>query len=250
MGKAIVITSGKGGTGKTTTVSALSSGLAAMGYRTLCLDADMGLKNLDLYLGLSEMALMDFNDIIQERCTIEQAVIAHPTVANLYFLTAPVSISPDSIGLEDMKSLVEQLKSEFDFVLIDSPAGIGSGFHLAACGADSALVIATTDTSSYRDAARTVIELTGLGFDDIRLIVNRIRPSLLKRMKSTIDDAVDSVGVRLIGIVPEDKAVILASNAGIPLPMYKDRGAARAFTRIAQRLTGHRVAIRRIRIYV
>jgi septum site-determining protein MinD len=151
-----------------------------------------------------------------------------------------------------MKNLIESLKSQYDFILIDSPAGIGMGFQLSVCGADSALVIATTDTTSYRDAARVVIELMEQGLDDIRLIVNRIRPSLLKSMKSTIDDAVDSVGVQLIGIVPEDKAIILSSNAGIPLTAFnrKSKGALDAFMRISQRLAGQKVAINKIRKYI
>ncbi|NLL39745.1 MAG: septum site-determining protein MinD [Clostridiales bacterium] len=252
MGKAIVITSGKGGTGKTTAVSALSCCLASMGYKTLCLDGDMGLKNLDICLGLSDLAVMDFSDIIEGHSSPEKAIVAHPKINNLYFLTAPVYIAHDSISPEDMKNLIESLKSQYDFILIDSPAGIGMGFQLSVCGADSALVIATTDTTSYRDAARVVIELMEQGLDDIRLIVNRIRPSLLKSMKSTIDDAVDSVGVQLIGIVPEDKAIILSSNAGIPLTAFnrKSKGALDAFMRISQRLAGQKVAINKIRKYI
>lgn len=252
MGKAIVITSGKGGTGKTTAVSALSCCLASKGYRTLCLDADIGLKNLDICLGLSDLAVMDFFDILDGRATLEKAVIAHPRINNLFFLTAPVAIPPDSIKRDDMISLIKRLKSEYDFLLIDSPAGIGSGFDLSVCGADSALVIATTDISSYRDAARVVIELMDRGINDIRLIVNRIRPSLLKNMRSTVDDAVDAVGAQLIGIVPEDKTVILASNAGIPLTVFKRRskGALGAFMRISDRLTGQKVAVEKIKKYV
>lgn len=252
MGKAIVITSGKGGTGKTTAVSALSCCLASMGYKTLCLDGDVGLKNLDIYLGLSDLAVMDFSDIIEGRSSIEKAIVAHPNINNLYFLTAPVSIPPDRISPEDMKNLIDIIKIDYDFVLIDSPAGIGSGFQLSVCGADSALVVATTDTTSYRDAARVVIELMERGLNDIRLIVNRIRPSLLKSMKSTIDDAVDSVGIQLIGIVPEDKAIILSSNAGIPLTAFnrKSKGAVGAFKRISRRLAGQKVTINKIKKYV
>lgn len=195
---------------------------------------------------------MDFSDIIEGRSSFEKAIVAHPKINNLYFLTAPVSIAPDSISPKDMKSLIERIKNDYDFVLIDSPAGIGSGFQLSVCGADSALVVATTDASSYRDAARVVMELMDRDLHDIRLIVNRIRPSLLKSMKSTIDDAVDSVGIQLIGIVPEDKAVILSSNAGIPLTVYrgKSKGAAGAFMRISKRLAGQKIGIDKIKNYI
>jgi septum site-determining protein MinD len=131
MGKAYVITSGKGGTGKTTTAAALSGCLALMGYKTLCLDADMGLKNLDLCLGLSDMAIMDFCDVLDGRAALSEAVVAHPLVSNLFFLTAPVSVAPESVDPDAMRCLTDQIKREYDFLIIDSPAGIGSGFKLS-----------------------------------------------------------------------------------------------------------------------
>jgi septum site-determining protein MinD len=171
-------------------------------------------------------------------------------VSNLFFLTAPVSVAPESVDPDAMRCLTDQIKREYDFLIIDSPAGIGSGFKLAACGADKALLVATTDCTSYRDASRVVLELISMGKQDIRLIVNRVRPSLLSRMNSTIDDAVDASGAQLIGIIPEDKAVILAANSGIPLHLYEDRGAAKAYMRITQRLLGYKVAIKKIKKYV
>jgi septum site-determining protein MinD len=250
MGKAIVITSGKGGTGKNTTAAALSCFLASFGYRTLCLDADMGLKNLDLCLGLSDLAVLDFLDVLDGRVPLSDAVVAHPRVSNLFFLTAPVSAGPEAVSFESMQALILEIKRTFDFCVIDSPAGIGSGFRLAACCADKALVVATTDCTSYRDAARVVIELTAMGLSDIRLIVTRVRPSLLSRMQATIDDSGDAVGAQLIGIVPEDKAVILAANSGIPLNLFEDKGAAKALKRTAQRLLGQKIPIRKIKKYV
>lgn len=241
MGKVIVIASGKGGTGKTTTAAALSSALAAKKYRVLCIDADVGLKNLDLSLGLSEMALPDFCDVIDGRFSLRDAVLQHPSVPFLYVLSAPSLISPHEIEPEKMRELLLSARRSFDFCIIDSPAGIGSGFRLAAEFADSAIVITTSDASSCRDVQRTVMELRALGIEDISLIVSRIRPRLLKKSRQNIDDIVDAAGARLLGLVPEDRSVILSANKGIPLINYSSGGAATAYSRIAGRLLGESI---------
>ena len=241
MGKVIVIASGKGGTGKTTTAAALSSALAARKCRVLCIDADVGLRNMDLSLGLSEMALPDFCDVIEGRLSLEDAAFQHPTVLSLYFLSAPSLMSPEEIDPEKMRELLDSARRSFDYCIIDSPAGIGSGFRLAARFADSAIVITTSDITSCRDVQRTVMELKALGIEDVSLIVNRIRPRLLKFSNQNIDDIVDTAGARLLGLVPEDRSVILSANKGIPLINYTSRGAAAAFSRIAGRLLGERI---------
>jgi len=241
MGKVIVIASGKGGTGKTTTAAALSSALAAKKYRVLCIDADVGLRNMDLCLGLSEMALPNFCDVIEGRVSLDEAAFQHPSIPSLYFLSAPSLVSPEEIDPEKMRELLDSARRSFDFTIIDSPAGIGSGFRLAARFADSAIVITTSDVPSCRDVQRTVMELRSLGIEDISLIVNRIRPKLLKKSNQNVDDIVDTVGARLLGLVPEDRSVILSANNGIPLINYTTRGAAAAFSRIAGRLLGERI---------
>lgn len=246
MGTVIVVTSGKGGTGKTTSVGAIGSCLAALGHKTLCLDADVGLKNLDLTMGLADFAVLDFSDVIRGQIVLEDAIVAHPRIDNLYFLTAPRGLRPEDIGISDMETLVEQIKDKYEYCLIDSPAGIGTGFRLAVTGADMAVVVATGDTSSLRDGQRVVEELRNLGLCDIRLLVNRVRPRLFSRVRATIDDIIDTVGVRLLGIVAEDEAVILAANLGVPLVLFEDKHAAMQFLRIARRIRGERIPLRRV----
>lgn len=246
MGTAVVITSGKGGTGKTSLTAGLGSCLAALGRSVLCLDADIGLRNLDLSLGLSDRALMDFTDVISGACSLSSAAVGHPQIPGLYLLTAPVRLPRRPIADRDMSALVAEIKGRFDYCLIDCPAGIGSGFQLAACGADRAIVVSTTDASSLRDAQRTVGELRQ-GPAAIHLVVNRVRPRLMRRLHTTIDDAMDIAGLPLLGVVPEDEAVTLAANRGIPLVLASRRGASVAYLRIAKRLMGQRVPMPRLR---
>lgn len=170
-GQAIVVTSGKGGTGKTTTVGAVSSCLAALGHRTLCLDCDVGLKNLDLTLGLADMTLSDFTDCLEGRKTLEEAVISHPKIKNLDFLSAPTSVRPESIDMGKMRALIGEIKEKYEYCLIDSPAGLGAGFELSACGADMAVIVATGDGSSVRDGQRVAAELQRAGVKNTRLLV-------------------------------------------------------------------------------
>ncbi len=242
MGKVIVIASGKGGTGKTTTTAALASALAQRNYRVLCIDTDIGLKNLDISLGLTDMALPDFYDVLEGRMPLQRAVLAHPAVPWLYFLSAPSLISVSEIDSGKMKALLSEVRRAYDICLIDSPAGIGGGFQLASRFADAAIIVTTGDLSSCRDAQRVVMELRAMGISEIMLIVNRIRPRVFKKSRQNMDDIVDAVGARLIGMVPEDKSVILAANQSIPLIKYSSRGAAAAYMRIASRLLGERIS--------
>lgn len=246
MGSVIVITSGKGGTGKTTSAGAIGSCLASLGHKTLCLDADVGLKNLDLTLGLTDIALMDFTDVLFGRASLQEAVTKHPNIENLYFLTAPVGMAPEEIDAVKMQELIQQIKEEYDYCLIDSPAGIGAGFRLAAQPADTAIVVATGDASSLRDGQKVVTELKKLKIPEIRLLVNRVRPALFRRTCATIDDVIDAVGARLIGFVEEDEAVTIAANGEKPLMLYTQKGAIQQFSRIARRITGENVPLRRL----
>ena len=244
MGTAIVITSGKGGTGKTSITGAVAAALAKLGRSVLCIDMDIGLRNLDISLGLSDRALMDFSDVAQGRCPLSRAAVQHPLLPGLYLLTAPMSLSP-TLTAEQVRTLIATARSYYDYILIDSPAGLGAGFRLAIAGADRAIVVATNDASSLRDAQRTVGELDHIR--QVHLVMNRIQPKLLRRLRTTIDDAMDTAGLPLIGVVPEDPQVILSANLGQPLILSGSQGAATACTNIAKRLDGQRVPIMRIR---
>ena len=244
MGTVITVTSGKGGTGKTTVTGGVASCLARLGKKVLCIDMDIGLRNLDISLGLNDRALMDFSDVALGRCPLDRAAVSHPDLPGLFLLTAPMTLSPALTG-ERVRALLSAARERYDYIMIDSPAGLGPGFRLAVCGADRALVVATNDASSLRDAQRTVEELSFLR--QIHLVMNRIQPKLLRQLRTTIDDAMDAAGLPLIGVIPEDRRVILFANLGIPLVLENNRGAVTACANIAKRIEGHRVPIMRIR---
>ena len=244
MGTVITVTSGKGGTGKTSITGAVAASLSLMDRTVLCIDMDIGLRNLDISLGLNDRALMDFSDVALGRCPLARAVVPHPTLKGLSLLTSPMSL-PASLTPEKIRALLDTARGMYDYILIDSPAGLGAGFRLAICGADRAVVVATNDASSLRDAQRTVSELDHMR--QVHLVMNCIQTKLLRRLRATIDDAMDAAGLPLIGVVPEDPYVILCANLGQPLTDRGKRGAALACWNIARRLEGQRVPIMRIR---
>lgn len=244
VGTAIVVASGKGGTGKTSLTGGVAACLARLGRTVLCIDMDIGLRNLDISLGMSDRVLMDFSDVVEGRCSLEDAAAVHPELPGLALLTAPTQL-PQAVTPAAMADLLRQARSRYDYILLDAPAGLDAGFRLAACAADRAIVVATSDASSLRDAQRTVSELSGIS--QVHLVMNRVLPKLLRRMRTTIDDAMDSAGLPLLGIVPEDKQVILSANAGRPLILKTRRGAANAYLNIAKRIEGHRTPIMKIR---
>ena len=244
MGVVITVTSGKGGTGKTSVTGGVAASLALMGRRVLCIDMDIGLRNLDISLGLSDRALMDFTDVAMGCCPLARAAVSHTAQPGLSLLTAPMSL-PQGLTEQKVRALLDTARTLYDVILIDSPAGLGPGFRLAACGADRALVVATSDASSLRDAQRAVLALSSL--KQIHLVMNRIQPRLLRKLRSTIDDAMDAAGLPLMGVVPEDPRVLLAANRGVPLATLDRKGAVLACWNIAQRLEGRQVPIMRIR---
>ena len=244
MGTVIAVTSGKGGTGKTSVTGGVAASLALMGRRVLCIDMDVGLRNLDISLGLNDRAMMDFADVALGRCPLARAAVEHPDIKGLSLLTAPMTL-PASLTPDKVRALLKEARAGYDHILIDSPAGLGTGFRLATCGVDRAIVVSTNDASSLRDAQRTVAELEELRL--IHLVMNRIQTKLLRKLRTTIDDAMDAAGLPLIGVVPEDPQVILCANLGRPLATQSRRGAALACWNIARRLEGHRVPIMRIR---
>ena len=244
MSAAYVIASGKGGTGKTSFTAGVGSALAALGHRTLCIDADVGLRNLDIALGMSDRVLMTFADVIAGRCTLDAAAVQHPGIPELYLLTAPMG--PSGVSPQELRDLVLEAKNWFEFILIDAPAGLGSGFHLAAGGADKAIIVSTTDSSSMRDAQRAVLELADYPFLSRQLVVNRVEKRLLRKLHRTIDDAMDTAGLPLLGVVPEDPKVRLATNREEPIITMTRKGAAAAYFNIAHRMCGDRMPLMRL----
>ena len=242
----IAVVSGKGGTGKTSFVAGVGSALALGKRRVLCLDCDVGLRNLDLALGLTDRALMDFSDVAQGRCSLTQAVVEHPDIPGLFLLTAPVRTRRSPVTWEQMIRLMREVREQFDLCLLDAPAGLGGGFALATCAADRCVVVTTSDASSLRDAQHTVMELHRFPSGTLHLVVNRVRKKMLRSMHATIDDAMDKAGLPLLGVVPEDDALPLCLNRGTPL-LPPDSSAAAAYRNIARRLQGERVPLLRIK---
>ncbi len=245
MSQVIAVVSGKGGTGKTSFTALTGMALSRLGKKTLLLDCDVGLRNLDLYLGMSDCALMDFTDVISLRSTLAQAVVRHPLYPDLYLLTAPVGSSALPSPAQ-MKELLNEVRGQFDFCLIDAAAGIGDTFVLATCGADRAVVVTTSDPSSLRDAQRTVMELHTFPNGKLHLVVNRTQKRLLHSLHSTIDDAIDAAGLPLLGVIPDDETLPALLGRGLDHPLKYRSGAICACENIARRLCGERVRLMRL----
>ena len=246
-GQCIAVVSGKGGTGKTSFTAGVGAALALRKQRVLCLDCDTGLRNLDLALGLSDRTLMDFSDVAQGRCALDSAVVEHPKLPGLYLLTAPVRSRGRPVTETQMKDLLAEVRKRYDYCLLDAPAGLGGGFRLAVCGADRCVVVTTSDASSLRDAQRTVMELHRFPNGSLHLVVNRVRQKLLRQLHATIDDAIDKAGLPLLGVVPEDDALPLCLDRGLPILLAEPTPAAAAYRNIAKRLQGERVPLLRIK---
>ena len=247
MGQVIAVVSGKGGTGKTSFTANVGMALAQRGDTVLCLDCDVGLRNLDIAMALTDRAVMDFTDVMAGNCTLDEAVVPHPQQSRLFLLTAPTQISASEIDRESFRRLFPMISQRFDYCLIDSPAGLDSGFRLAVSGAERVVVVTTTEASSLRDAQRTAMELEELPRDRVHLVVNRCRKKLLKRLHQTIDDAIDSAGLPLLGVIPEDETMPLYAGLGTPLLLSNNDCAAQAFRNIARRIDGQRTPLMKIR---
>lgn len=240
--RVIVVTSGKGGVGKTTTTANVSMALAKRGYKVVAVDADIGLRNLDVILGLENRILYNLVDVVEGTCSLRQAMVKDKRVEGLYMLPAAQTRTKDSVLPDQMKSLCDELKKDFDFVVLDSPAGIEGGFQNAAAGAREALVVTTPDVSAVRDADRIIGMLESLGKMPIKLIVNRIRPQMVQKGDMlSVSDVLDILAVDLAGIVPEDESVVTSSNRGEPLTLGDESPAAKAFANIAGRIVGEEI---------
>lgn len=247
MGEVIAVLSGKGGTGKTSLCAALGTSLAAAGHRVLCVDTDVGLRNLDISLGLAEVPALAFTDVSQAGAPLTQAA-RHPQFPTLFFLTAPVGRSQAEIDREAFLHMTNQARADFDFCLLDAPAGVGALFAMAAQAASRIILVTGPDPAALRDAARTGELLELMGKREVRLAVNRVSPELYDRMRLTVDDVMDWVGLPLLGVVPEDRNVTLAAARGKPLILYSRRGAAAACRRMARRLLGLRAPLQKIKV--
>lgn len=242
MGEVIAVLSGKGGTGKTSMTAAIACALAQEGCRVLCIDCDVGLRNLDIPLGLSDTPALSFLDICEGGSSLN-SLPPHPNYPNLFFLTAPINRSAEDIDAEAFADMVLSARRQFDYVFLDAPAGVDAGFRLAAAKADRCLLVTHSDPGAVRDAGRAGQVLELMGKNNIRLIVNRVIPRLVSHMDLTIDDVMDEAGLPLIGIVPEDPDVTLAAAFGKPLLEHTRRGAAAAARRIAKRIQGMPVKV-------
>ncbi len=239
MGKSIVITSGKGGVGKTTTTANIGTGLAQIGRKVCLVDADIGLRNLDVVMGLENRIVYDLIDVVEEYCRPRQAMIKDKRLDNLYLLPAAQTREKDAINPEQMGKLMKELKTEFDYILVDCPAGIEQGFRNATAGADMAIIVTTPEVSAVRDADRIVGLLEAQGLYDPLLIVNRLRPDMVRKgdMMNT-DDMIDILAIKLLGVVPDDESIIISTNRGEPAVLDKRSQSGQAFRNIVRRLEG------------
>jgi septum site-determining protein MinD len=238
MGRAIVITSGKGGVGKTTTTANLGTALAQLGHSVVLVDADIGLRNLDVVMGLENRIVYHLVDAIRGKCSVAKALIKDRRLDNLWMLPASQTDDKDAVTPDEMRSLIYELKHAHDFVLIDCPAGIEQGFKNAIAGADEAIVVATPEVSSIRDADR-VVGLLAAADVPARLIVNRISPQLVKRgdMLSQ-SDVIEILALELLGTVPLDDQIVATTNKGIPAVLEGRSLAAKELIKIARKLAG------------
>lgn len=239
MGELIAVVSGKGGTGKTSVCAGIATALAESGKRVLCVDCDVGLRNLDISLGMSDCGGLSFLDVSEFGYELENAP-HHPIYDNLSFLTAPMNRSPEDINTESFIALFQRARERFDYIFLDAPAGVDAGFRLVCAAADSFLVVTGAGPAAVRDAARVGELLELAGKNNAKLIVNRVDKDLLSTVRLTIDDVMDTAGLPLLGIVLEDCHVTLAAAFGLPLLKYASRcEATRDFRRIAARLQGY-----------
>jgi len=237
--KVITVTSGKGGVGKTTAVANLATALAMDGKRVVCIDGDIGLRNLDVVMGLENRIVYDIVDVIEGRCKLKQAMIRDKHYQDMYLIPAAQTRDKNAVSPSDMIRICNDLRPDADFVIIDSPAGIERGFRNAIAAADSVLVVTNPEVSAVRDADRVVGILEAEEKGNPSLIINRLNPILVKNNDMlSAEDVLDLLGIRLLGIVPEDENVIIGSNRGAPVVTDGKSRAGQAFRNIAQRLQG------------
>ncbi len=244
MGEVIVITSGKGGVGKTTTAANVGTALALNNKRVVLVDADIGLRNLDLGLGLENRIVFDLVDVVEGRCKLRNAIVKDKRYDGLFLLPAAQTRDKSSVKPEQMLKLCDQLREEFDYAIIDCPAGIEQGFNNAVVGADKAIVITTPEVSAVRDADRVIGLLESKELRDPKLLINRIRTEMVRRGEMmSIEDVEDILAVNLIGIVPDDEKIVVSTNRGEPAVTDQKSLAGQAYRNIARRIDGEEVPL-------
>lgn len=244
MGEVIVVTSGKGGVGKTTTTANIGTGLALQNKSVVLIDADIGLRNLDVVMGLENRIVYDLVDVVEERCRTKQALIKDKRYNGLYIIPAAQTRDKNAVTPEQMKKLTEELKQEFDYVIIDCPAGIEQGFKNAIAGADKAVVVTTPEVSAVRDADRIIGLVEANDVKDPKLIINRIRPQMVKKGDMmNVDDIIEILAIDLLGIVPDDENIIVSTNRGEPAVADEKSQAGQAYRNITSRIMGENVPI-------
>ena len=242
--RVITITSGKGGVGKTTTTANLGTALAMQGKKVAVVDSDIGLRNLDAILGLENRIVYDLVDVVEGQCRLRQALIKDKRLPDLYLLPAAQTRDKNAVNSVQMEQLCQQLRQEFDFIVIDSPAGIEQGFRNAIVGADEVIIVANPEMASVRDADRIIGLVEAAGKPEPRLILNRLRPEMVKRGDMMdVADVLEVLGIDLLGIVPEDEMIIVATNKGEPIVYDKRTRAGRAYLNAAQRIMGEEVPL-------
>ncbi len=243
MSEVIVVTSGKGGVGKTTTSANVGTGLAKLDKKVVLIDTDIGLRNLDVVMGLENRIVYNLVDVIEGNCKAKQAMIKDKRYPNLYLLPSAQTRDKNSVTPEQMRALTDELRKEFDYIILDCPAGIEQGFLNAIAGADRALVVTTPEVSAIRDADRIIGILEANEKKRSDLIVNRIRMDMVKKGDMmSIDDVVDILAINLIGAVPDDENIVIATNNGEPL-VGSDNLAGQAYMNICRRIVGEEVPL-------
>ena len=244
MSKIIAVASGKGGTGKTTTVAAVSSCLAALGHKTLCIDFDVGMNNLDLSLGMSEFSITDFMDVVEERVDITEAANECPNIENLFFLGAPINDSSDRLDEKKVKNMFKAVRDSFDYCLVDLASGVGEYFQLAHQNADMSLIVTIGELPAIKGAEMAAMKARDFNVTDLRLLVNRVFLKSYKGVEPTIDEVIDTVGAQLLGLIREDYGVVEALHSDVPLVLFERRLAAYDFLDAARRITGESIPTR------
>ena len=243
MSEVIVITSGKGGVGKTTTSANVGTGLAILGYKVVLIDTDIGLRNLDVVMGLENRIVYNLVDVVEGNCRIKQALIKDKRYPNLYLLPSAQTRDKTAVNPGQMKKLVGELRGEFDYILLDSPAGIERGFKNAVAGADRAFVVTTPEVSAIRDADRIIGLLEAEDMGAIDLIVNRVRMDMVRRGDMmSVGDVVDILSVNMIGAIPDDEDIVISTNQGEPLAGTQSL-AGQAYMNICRRIVGESVPL-------
>lgn len=242
MGVSIVITSGKGGVGKTTTTANIGTALASLGKKVVVVDGDTGLRNLDVLLGLENRIVYTIMDVVEGRCRLKQALIKDKRFQNLCLLPTAQTRDKDDITPQDMLKIVKELKEEFDYVIIDSPAGIEQGFENSVIGADRAIVVVNPEITSVRDADRVIGKLDAKGIEDHAVIVNRLNYQMTKNGDMLdVSDIIETLSIELIGVVPDDKSITISTNKGEPIVLDDNAFAGKAFKNISRRIMGEEV---------